>query len=122
MKRNFLKLFGSMFSAQSLKMINFCKNASCPPSPVLLDFQNGALSNKESERIREHLTECEFCAAETEFYFRFPQAEDACCTAETTIPAPLYQLAEALLGSRQKNFILLKKLLGESENLTLEKA
>lgn len=123
MRRNFLKLFGSMFSsAQSLKMINFCKNAYCPSSPVLLDFQKGELSTEESRAIRRHLTECEFCAAETEFYARFPQAEDACGEAETAIPAPLYQLAEALLGSRQTNFTLLKKLLGENENLTLEKA
>ena len=109
-----------MFSAQSLKMINFCKNASCPSSPVLLDFQKGELSSGENEAIRGHLTECEFCAAETEFYARFPQSEDACI--ETSIPTPLYQLAEALLGNQQKNFILLKKLLGENENLTLEKA
>lgn len=108
-----------MFSAQSLKMINFCKNSSCPSSPELLSFQKGEFSNKDSEIIRRHLTDCEFCAVETEFYARFPQAEEEC--AETNIPAPLYQLAEALLGSREENYTLLQKLLGENGSLKLEK-
>lgn len=120
MRRNLLKSIGLVFSAQTLKMINFCKNASCPSSTELLTFQKGEFSNKDSEIIRTHLTDCEFCAAETAFYARFPQAEEEC--AETNIPAPLFQLAEALLGSREKNFTLLQKLLGENESLRLEKA
>lgn len=101
-------------------MINFYKNASCPASPELLAFQNGEMSNEETEFIRRHLTDCEFCAAETEFYARFPQSEETC--VETGIPAPLYQLAEALLGNKQKNFTLLKTMLGENESLKFEKA
>jgi hypothetical protein len=109
-----------MFSVKSLKMINFCKNATCPPSQSLLAFQKGETRNEENENIPKHLTSCEFCAAEVEFYARYPQSEDVC--TETKIPLPLYQLAEALLGNKQKNFTLLNKLLSEKENLTLEKA
>lgn len=118
--RGFLNGLNTMFSLNSLKMINFCKNATCPASPELLSFQKGETRNEESRNIRAHLADCEFCAAEVEFYTRFPQSEEPC--AETKIPLPLYQLAEALLSNKQKNFRLLKKLLSENESLSLEKA
>src|SRR5687768_7032942 len=105
MRRFFLSRANFMFSANSLKMINFCKNATCPPSQGLLAFQNGETRNEENEFIRNHLMSCEFCAAEVEFYAHFPQSEDIC--TETKIPLPLYQLAEALLSSQQKKFTLL---------------
>jgi hypothetical protein len=117
---DFFSLSKFMFSAHSLKMINFRKNATCPASQILLDFQKNELSNPESETIRKHLPTCEFCAAEVEFYGRFPQSDVVC--VESKIPAPLYQLAEALLGNPQKKFTLFKKLISENENLTLEKA
>lgn len=123
MKRDFSNFFGSAISSSSLKMINFYKTANCPSSSQLSAFQNAAPGNQESELIRIHINDCEFCAAEAEFYARFPQAdEEAAVCRDTGIPAPLYQLAEALLGSRQKNFSLLKALLGDSESLKLEKA
>ena len=103
-----------------MKMINFCKNANCPPSQSLLAFQNGEIRIEEKKAILEHLITCEFCAVEVEFYARFPQSQEAC--QETEIPLPLYQLAEALLSNRQKKFTLLNKLLCENESLTLEKA
>jgi hypothetical protein len=101
-------------------MINFCKNATCPSSQSLLAFQNGETNNEENIIIRTHLTACEFCAAEVEFYGRFPQSEEA--FSETKIPLPLFQLAEALLSSRKKDFTQLNKLLRENESLTFEKA
>ena len=110
-----------MLSVKSLKMINFCKSANCPSSSILLAFQHGETKADETRRIRHHLASCEFCAAEVEFYAHYPQAEEALCP-ETKIPAPLYQLAEALLGNEQKNFKLLNKLLNENEKLKLEKA
>ena len=110
----------SMFSVNSLKMINFCKNSTCPSSQDLLSFQKGETLNDENEVIRKHLATCEFCAVEVEFYARFPQSEEICM--ETKIPLPLYQLAEALLSNKKKNFMLLKKLLNENETLKLEKA
>ncbi|MGI9035797.1 MAG: hypothetical protein ACR2GD_07130 [Pyrinomonadaceae bacterium] len=95
--------------AFSLKMINFRKNADCPASPDLLAFQNGETQPAETAFIRRHLLKCEFCAAEVELYARFPQSDEEC--AETEIPSALYELAEALLNNKQKNFSLLNKLL-----------
>ncbi len=103
-------------------MINFCKNADCPSSLGLLAFQKGEALKEEGEVIRRHLSSCEFCATEIEFYARYPFTGEEDYYTETKIPLPLYQLAEALLGSRQKNFTLLNKLLSENEILTLEKA
>jgi hypothetical protein len=119
-KKGFLNGLNTMFSVNSLKMINFCKNTTCPSSQDLLAFQKGESRSEESKTIRAHLADCEFCAAEVEFYARFPQSEEPC--SETKIPLPLYELAEALLSNKRKNFRLLKKLLSENESLRLEKA
>jgi hypothetical protein len=42
-----------------------------------------------------HLSACEFCVSEVEFYSNFPPAEEPVQTPE--IPRPLYELAESLL-------------------------
>lgn len=101
-------------------MINFCKNASCPSSQELLAFQNGDQSPKSSADIYRHLIKCEFCAAEVEFYAHYPQSDEKIEIGK--IPAPLFELAEALLSNKHKDFSLLNKLLSENENMTLEKA
>lgn len=100
----------------SIKMITFCKSATCPASQDLLAFQKGETVNKESDAIRNHLKSCEFCATEAEFYAQFPQNEDKVVSVE--IPLPLFQLAEALLNNRHKEFSLLDKLLLEKEPVT----
>lgn len=81
-------------------MSSFCKNEDCPPSEVLLAFQNGEIEVKDGTAIRKHLGACEFCAAEVEFYAHYPQAEDEPPAAEE-IPRPLYELAEALLSKKE---------------------
>lgn len=104
----------------SLKMVTFCKSANCPSSQKLLSFQNGDVPEKEAGRIRKHLTNCEFCLSEIEFYSHYPQADEK--IAEVEIPMPLYELAEALLSNKHKDFSLLNKLLNENDGLILEKA
>ena len=101
----------------SLKMITFCKSADCPSSQKLLAFQNGEAANCESYLIRRHLAACEFCAAEVEFYAHYPQSEET--IERTEIPVPLYELAEALLSNRHKDFSLLNKLLSEAETVKI---
>jgi hypothetical protein len=103
-----------------LKMITFCKNAKCPSSENLLAFSNGELSAKDTGKIGKHLTECEFCSSEIELYEHCPQTDEVVADAE--IPLPLYQLAEALLGNKHKDFRLLNKLLSETEGLSLNQA
>ena len=96
----------------SLKMVTFCKSANCPSSQKLLAFQNGDVAEKDTQIIRTHLEGCEFCAAEVEFYAHYPQSEET--ISEVEIPLPLYELAEALLSNRHKDFSLLNKLLSET--------
>lgn len=100
-------------------MKGFSKNVSCPSSPRLLAFQKGDLSVSENQLVQKHLAHCDFCAAEVEFYQHFPPLEDK--IEATEIPKPLRELAEALLGNRQKDFSVLDKLLLESEGLSLGK-
>lgn len=99
----------------SLKMINFCKNTSCPHSQELLEYADGKTSLKEQRAIETHLASCDFCASEVEFYAHYPQSEESVAKAE--IPIPLYELAEALLGNKHKDFFALNKLLCENEGV-----
>lgn len=111
---NFSTLQFFMFS---FKMANFRKSSDCPSSQDLLVFQKGE-SAKGCRKIKKHISECEFCAAELGFYARFPQADEP-CPAETVsdIPLPLYELAEAILSKKYRDYSLLNKLLGESEGV-----
>lgn len=103
-----------------IKMVTFCKSVKCPSSEKLLGFQTGKTSAKDSLAVRRHLSECEFCAAEVEFYARYPQYEEP--VVKVDIPPPLYELAHALLSNRHKDFTLLNKLLCDNASFILEKA
>lgn len=113
MKRRFLSRTSSRIQ---LKMITFCKDVSCPASQDLVAFQKGETSFRENADIQRHLESCEFCAAEIELYAHFPQSEES--IASVDIPLPLFQLAEALLGNRNKKFSLLNSLANESEEFS----
>jgi hypothetical protein len=101
----------------SLKMVTFCKSANCPSSQKLLAFQNGETAERETQTIRTHLEGCEFCAAEVEFYAHYPQSDET--ISEVEIPLPLYELAEALLSNKHKDFSLLNKLLSETDGVKI---
>ena len=103
----------------SLKMITFCKSANCPASQKLLAFQNGETARKERKTISQHLTACEFCAAEVEFYAHYPQTAEEETVAKTEIPVPLFELASALLGNKHKDFSLLNQLLCQNEGVKI---
>lgn len=98
-------------------MVTFCKDLNCPSSQELLVFQCGETLSKERRRIEKHLTVCEFCVSEVEFYSHYPQAEDAIGKVE--IPLPLLELAEALLGNKHKDFSTLNRLLCEKESVKI---
>ncbi len=96
----------------SKKMSSFCKSEDCPSSDELLEFQN---SEARREKIRTHLASCEFCSAEVDFYSRYPQDEGAAEPVKLTgIPAPLFELAEALLKNRHADASSLNELLSEA--------
>jgi len=99
----------------SLKMVTFRKSADCPSSQQLLAFQSGEVSSKERSGVETHLAVCEFCASEVEFYAHYPQSEETVPKVE--IPIPLYELAEALLGNKHKDFFALNKLLCDDKAL-----
>lgn len=96
-----------------LRINTFHKGVSCPSSEKLLAFQNNETPLRERDKITVHLRFCEFCAAEAELYSRFPQAEETVEKAE--IPAPLYELAEALLKKKDKNHDVLDEWLEDIE-------
>lgn len=68
--------------------------------------------------IRIHMATCEFCTAEAEFYSRYPQSTgDDLTTEPSEIPAPLFELAEALLKNRNYDPRALNMLLRETEEI-----
>ncbi len=102
-------------------MNGFCKNENCPSSQELLEFANGDLPRLRTGEVNRHLKTCEFCSAEVEFYTHYPQADAAVEPAEpAVIPAPLYELAEALLKNRHNGSHSLDSLLKEKEPLSVE--
>ena len=100
-------------------MTSFCKNEDCPSSNELLEFQNGDLPDRREGEICMHLVSCEFCSAEVEFYSHYPQEEGVSEAAD--IPAPLFELAEALLKNRHADSRSLNALLRENEELAVDK-
>ncbi len=103
--------------AFTVKMVTFCKDKNCPSSQDLLAFQTGNISKKSCKKIEAHLTDCEFCASEIEFYAHYPQSEEK--VAKVEIPIPLYELAEALLSNKHKDVSALNKLLSENEGVKI---
>ncbi len=76
-------------------MGNFRKNKDCPTSQEILALVGGAANRGFDGVIAYHLSVCEFCLSELEFYRSYPPLDEK-VTAER-IPAPLLELAEALL-------------------------
>jgi len=77
-------------------MESFYKTKDCPSSQTLaasVDLVN------HSGELREHLSECEFCDAELEFYQRHAPLEENVDPAN--IPPPLLELANALMHKRR---------------------
>ena len=103
-------------------MTAFCKHEDCPSSNELLDYQNGELLLAASTAIHKHLEQCEFCSAEVQFYSHYPQEEISETLESAEIPAPLYELAEALLKKRHADARSLDSLLKEKGGLVLKKA
>ncbi len=101
----------------------FYKNENCPSSGELLEFQKGEMPKAHSGEVRRHLASCEFCSAEVAFYTHYPQ-EEATTEAfpSSEIPAPLFELAEALLKNRHSDASSLDSLLKEAGGLVLDKA
>lgn len=87
-----------MFSADSL---NFCKSDACPDSNDLMRYEAGETAAEISRSIRNHLATCEFCAAEVEFYSHYPIMSDEPPEEPGEIPAPLFELAEAILTNQR---------------------
>lgn len=107
----------------STKMSGFYKNENCPTSHELLDYQNGEIEKAIATEVRLHLASCEFCSAEVEFYVHYPQTDAATEPAEVAkIPAPLFELAEALLKNRNADVSSLNALLKDKKSLVMDKA
>ena len=103
-------------------MTAFCKNEDCPSSAELLQLQAGDLTRSRTTEISKHLLTCEFCEAEAAFYSRFPQCEAIENAEPAQIPAPLFELAEALLKHRHADASSLDSLIKGKKGLVLDKA
>ncbi len=80
-------------------MGNFRKNKDCPTSQEILALVGGAAKRGFDGAVAYHLSVCEFCLSELEFYRSYPPLEEK--VAAERIPTPLLELAEALLRRDQ---------------------
>lgn len=92
-------------------MESFCKNEDCPPSEVLLAFQNGEIETADAAPIRKHLAACEFCEAEVAFYSQYPPSDEE-AVSPGEIPEPLSELAESIL-TRTRGDDFFDRLMGK---------
>ena len=97
----------------------FIKREDCPSSFELVAFQKGELSRGRGGDIGRHLESCDFCDAEEEFYEHYP-LEDTVMETPSQIPAPLFELAEALLKGKHSDGAALNALL--RDGLIFDKA
>lgn len=74
----------------------FRKNVNCPSSEQLLTYLQERTGAGQRSAIAVHLSICDFCSAEVEFYRHCSSAPDE-EVAPSMIPEHLYQLARALL-------------------------
>ena len=93
-------------------MTTFQKKENCPTSTMLLSFQRCEVTAKQSLSVMRHLSACEFCVSEVEFYSNFPPDEELVSAPE--IPGPLLELAESLM---KKDPEIGSQILSEIENL-----
>ena len=90
-------------------MESFYKTKDCPASEDLAALAD---LRSASDELRGHLSECEFCAAELEFYQRYPPRAEK--VEPVNIPEPLLELADALMHKR-RNLSDLYKLVGKGD-------
>lgn len=99
-------------------MTNFSKTDDCPSSQELNAFEQGEIALADGRAIRLHLRVCEFCAAESDFYARFPQPleiEPAELPEPATMPQPLRELAETMLNKHHGSSALESLLRTENQ-------
>lgn len=82
-------------------MTTFRKKENCPASTLLLAFQRCEAAANQSLSVMRHLSACEFCVSEVEFYSKFPPGEETIQTPQ--IPEPLFELAESLLKNEEES-------------------
>lgn len=77
----------------------FGKKHNCPTSFELLAFSSDAVDGFRVETIERHLAFCDFCAAETDLYRRYPPFEES--IRAPLIPKHLFDLAESILKRKK---------------------
>lgn len=94
-------------------MATFRKREDCPASQVLLAYQLGNIGGDDGRAVGRHLSVCEFCSAEVDFYEHYPQSEETEEPTESSaMPAPLFELADAILNKKNGSRSI-EKIMGE---------
>jgi hypothetical protein len=76
-------------------MGSFCKKEDCPTSDELLSLRIEGERSFGAAEIRSHLSVCDFCAAELDFYRWYEPVNEVVQPGK--MPRPLFELAEAIL-------------------------
>lgn len=76
-------------------MGSFCKKEDCPTSEELLSLRVEGKRYVNAAGLEDHLSICEFCSAEVDFYRWYSPVEEN--VVAERMPQPLFELAEAIL-------------------------
>ena len=95
-------------------MSHFTKERNCPSSFDLAALVTVGLPGDQGLTIAVHVRQCEFCAAEVDLYSHYPPSQPSLPETDP-MPKPLFELAEALLGSETIHISRLEHLLNITE-------
>ncbi len=105
----------------SVSTSTFRKRKTCPSSEVLLLYSDSVLVSAARHIIAEHVSSCDFCAAEMQLLSRFAPRTPA-AHKPARIPLHLYRLAKDLLALSAADIARSVGSLYESPNLSLTDA
>ncbi len=88
---------------------DFCKDVNCPSSEELFNFQAGQLNSSKVEELKNHISECDFCASEISLYTKLKRLE-ASRKKIAPMPLALFALAKAILSGYLERGILTQQL------------
>ena len=106
---------------RSCGTVTFRKLQTCPASGVLLRYHETTLARQAGRAVADHLSACDFCAAELQLLSKFPP-KGAPAFQPARMPWHLYRLAKDLLTLSTGDISRTVEAIYETRNLTLTDA
>jgi hypothetical protein len=107
---------------RSLRIVVFRKTRVCPPSEALMLYAERTLGRVKTAAINVHLSECDFCGAETQLLTKHPPSGSPVASCGHQMPVALRHLAEDLMFEARLDLTRLHDSSADSERFTFTDA